>query len=519
MSGQGTRYKAAGYTDPKPMIPVSGVPMISRLLRNFPESWPAHFVMAENHQQTLLPEWLKKKCPRGTQDYVAVHSYGPGHAILEGLKSIPEDEAVFVSYCDYGMVWDSYQFESFVRSTGCDACIVSYRGFHAHYLSPVTYAYSRIKNGRVVEVKEKGSFTSDRESEFASSGGYYFRTAKMLREAIDYQKSHQIKFNEEYYTSLTVQSLLQKNPESDVRVFEIPGFFQWGTPEDLKKFEFWEKSYRYALRYRGCSLEVAQVLMPMAGQGSRFKSLFSLPKPLISIQGKPMFSQALATLPQAQHTVAVVLESIQDQLLEWKKENAHCQFISLKETPSGQALSVQAGISSLIPEKELIVSSCDHGIVLDPKIWEKFRLNPDCDAAIFTVKGYPGADRNPGSFAYVIPESEQDLSLVREVSVKVPVSGIPSQDHLLVGTFWFKNSKILDLGIEEVKSKNIRVNGELYLDSVFECLIKKGFRVKMIPLDGYLCWGDPDSLAEALYWEEIFSGCLMVKRPRFPEMN
>jgi hypothetical protein len=63
------------------------------------------------------------------------------------------------------------------------------------------------------------------------------------------------------------------------------------------------------------------------------------------------------------------------------------------------------------------------------------------------------------------------------------------------------------------------VNGELYLDSVFECLIESGQTVRMIPLDGYICWGDPDSLAEALYWEEFFTTRSISPRPRFPGIH
>ena len=60
MSGQGNRYRQAGYQEPKPLIPVNGVPMISRLLENFPQSWPSVFVMAENHKNTELPPLLAK---------------------------------------------------------------------------------------------------------------------------------------------------------------------------------------------------------------------------------------------------------------------------------------------------------------------------------------------------------------------------------------------------------------------------------------------------------------------------
>ena len=38
------------------------------------------------------------------------------------------------------------------------------------------------------------------------------------------------------------------------------------------------------------------ILIPMAGEGSRFKNTHSLPKPLISINDKPMITRAIESL-------------------------------------------------------------------------------------------------------------------------------------------------------------------------------------------------------------------------------
>jgi NDP-sugar pyrophosphorylase family protein len=519
MSGQGTRYRKAGYSQPKPLIPVSGTPMISRLLRNFPADWPTTFVMADNHKETLLPDVLKTLRPAGKLRYVTAHTKGPSFAVLEGLSEIPEDAPVMVSYCDYSMIWDFAQFERFVAESECDACLLSYRGFHAHYLSPVKYAYSRLNGERVKEVREKGSFTDDRENEYASCGGYYFRTAKLLKDAIQFQMEHKMELNGEYYTSLTVEALLQMKKDAHVRVFEIPGFFQWGTPEDLQTFEYWESCYRSYNRFTGTPMTVDQVLMPMAGMGSRFTALNPLPKPLLPINQRPMFLEALSSLPTGKKTVVVALEKV-SQLLASIKSQQDIQFQYLTETPPGQALSTEAGLNKLAQDKEVLVSSCDHGIVLNPKLWKEFHENPQCDAAIFTVKGFPGAMRTPKSYAYVVPEpGTQTFPKVQRVSVKETVSDNPLADHLLVGTFWFKSTALLQQGIQKLKEKDIRVNNELYLDSILETFISQGLTVRIIPLDGYICWGDPDALAESLYWQEILTCRTIEKRNKFPGIN
>jgi NDP-sugar pyrophosphorylase family protein len=515
MSGQGTRYRAAGYSQPKPLVPISGVPMIERVLEQFPERWPAHFVLAENHRDSDLPGLLHRLRPGATLRFVPPHAFGPGHAILAGLDAVPDDAPVLVSYCDYGMVWDARWFERFVADSGCDACLISYWGFHAHYLRPVPYAYSRLEGERVVEVREKGSFTSDREQEYASVGGYYFRTAALLREALLHQIETGLQIGGEYYTSLTVEALLRKRPGAHVRVFEIPGFLQWGTPEDLRIFEYWERCFRAYDRAAAARSEVAQVLLPMAGHGSRFASITDLPKPLIPVAGRPMYRAALDSLPSAGRTVLVALESFASLLR--LSLPAGAEVVALPQTPAGQALSTEAGLSRLDPGREVLVTACDHAIVLAAERWAAFREQSDCDAAIFTLQGFPGAARRPLSYSYVVPASEgRAFPEVARVSLKRNPSADPAQDHVLVGTFWFAEARHLRLGIDELKRRDLRVGGELYLDAIFDCLRDLGMRVRMVPLDGWICWGDPDLLAEALYWQEIFTGRHVQRRPRYP---
>lgn len=535
MSGQGRRFQDAGYTEPKPLIPVSERPMVERLLAHFPADWPATFVLAENHASSGLPELLLALRPRATLVYVAPHKLGPGRAVEAALASgaLDAEAPVFVSYCDYGVVWDARAFERYVRDTDCDACLTCYRGFHAHYLTPQMYAYARMEGERVVEVREKGCFTDDRETEYASAGGYYFKSARILAEAQAAQAEQGLLLGGESYTSLTVEALLRARPEAEVRVFELDGFFQWGRPEDLRAFEYWEATYRAWNRFNARRGEVSQVLMPMAGRGSRFDGVCPQPKPFIPVAGRPMFRSALASLPRAERVVVVALDEARASAPSLTRRTigaAILDTVFLPETPAGQALSTEAGLEHLKDEGDVLVSSCDHAIVLDPERWGAFRAAPDCDAAIFTIRGFPHALEHPEAYAWVNagpatkpPDPEvgraATFPLVSDVLVKGRPRGAPGDAQLLVGSFWFTDARLLAEGIRELRRQDLRVKGELYLDSIFELLIRAGKRVRLIELDGYIGWGDPDSLAEASYWREMFVGRRRPQRPRLADLS
>lgn len=512
MSGQGTRYQKAGYTDPKPLISVNGTPMVERLLEKIPLDWKCTFVLAENHRDTKLEPLLKKLRPLAQILYVPKHNQGPSFPLQHSIPYLPADETILVSYCDYGLSWDPWHFQEFISYTDCDACLISYKGFHAHYLSPVPYAYSKLENELVVKVKEKGSFTDNRENEFASCGAYFFKNKDILKAALEYQIKNDIKVNGEFYTSLTVEALLQMNPKAHVRVFEIPYFYQWGTPEDLKDFEYWEKTFIQKNKFENSSISTEQVLIPMAGLGSRFKDLTSKRKPFVKISGTDMYEKAIQCLPKTKNVGIVTLSELKDSV---KKDY---KFKGLSETPAGQALSVEEGLSLIDLDKPVLVSACDHGLVINPDNWNLFSKE-NFDAAVFCIKGFPGTRRSPKSYSFVETEENQKNSLfpeVKKIHLKKSISESPQNDFLLVGTFWFKSGHILKKGIEQLKAAKSLVNNELYLDGIFDYFKADNKKSVVFPLDGYFNWGDPESLKESLYWEEVFSGHTLNARSRFP---
>ena len=51
----------------------------------------------------------------------------------------------------------------------------------------------------------------------------------------------------------------------------------------------------------------------------------------------------------------------------------------------------------------------------------------------------------------------------------------------------------------------MRVNGEIYVDSVINDAIQMGLRCALFTVDDYLCWGTPDDLRTFEYWQSCFS--------------
>lgn len=95
---------------------------------------------------------------------------------------------------------------------------------------------------------------------------------------------------------------------------------------------------------------------------------------------------------------------------------------------------------------------------------------------------------------------------IHEVSVKKPLV-IKENKHAIIGTMLFKRADIFKKGYQYIRQHQIQTNGEYYVDDLLNPLIIMGYRVKVFPVDYYLCWGTPNDYKTYLYWESFFHKC------------
>lgn len=499
MAGLGDRFKRAGYTQPKPLLDVAGVPLIVRLLKNFPTEWRYVFICNRDQlKETNLREVLTKAVPTCAIAEIEPHKKGPVYTVLQAAAAIQDDLPTLMNYCDFSFRWDPNDFLKFVERTQSVGSIFCYRGFHPHYLRQTLYAYCREENGQVVEVREKGHFTPDRTKEYASSGTYYFASGAEMKRSFQKAMDSDWQINGEFYASLPYNALIAEGKR--VTVYEIPFFLQWGTPEDLEDYLYWHRAFETWNKHVPLPRSPGvQLLMPMAGEGSRFDN-YSVKKPLIPVLDQPMFKTAQRFLPISSDAPVLILR--QDLEKTVREAEPEAKQIVLYEPTQGQADTTEKGVSALSLDKPVIVSSCDHGLLWDPAGWKRL-LDQKPAMVIFGQRGYPGARRTPKAFSYV---KTTPMGIVEGVSVKLPFTDSPEKEPVLVGTFYFSTASLLKDLLRKLLVQNIRVNNERYLDSIVEIAIKEGIRVHCFETEAYLNWGTPEALQEFDYWYRYFQG-------------
>ena len=109
---------------------------------------------------------------------------------------------------------------------------------------------------------------------------------------------------------------------------------------------------------------------------------------------------------------------------------------------------------------------------------------------------------NPNAYSWLDVDRED---MIRNVSVKKFTGGDPLDKHAITGTMFFRNKDIYLNSLSKIYEKNIRTNGEFYVDTLLNEAIDLGYMVKNFEVDQYICWGTPDDLYTYRYWQDFFN--------------
>lgn len=507
MSGIGKRFIDSGYTIPKPLIEIDGKPIIEHVVNLFPGVTNITFICNSSHLLTTnMRDTLKKISPNSTIVEVENNlKKGPVYAISKAFDNINDNDEIIISYCDYGTVWDFDKFLS--ERNKYDGLIPSYTGFHPHMLGSDNYAFCKIENNLVLQVKEKEPFTDNKMNEYASNGTYYFKSGKIVKKYFQEIIDSNINVNGEFYVSLVYNLLIRDNLK--VGVFEIQKMLQWGTPSDLLIYNGWSSYFKNIKN--GFNTPIAPknttLVLPMAGRGSRFSEIgYDIPKPLLPINNDIMVVEAVNCLPKTKSKIFMCLdEHINKFLIDSKLKNifTNSEIVPINSLTEGQACTCEIGIveTKLNLEHPILISACDNGIYYNLNKVQDMMDDGSIDVIVWSFRNSQSSKLSPNSYAWLDVDSEDKI---RHVSCKKFIYDDPLKTHAIVGTMFFRKAKYFTDGLNENYRLNFRTNGEFYVDDVINRCIDSGLNVKVFECENYICWGTPNDYQTYNYWKEYF---------------
>lgn len=511
MAGHSRRFKKAGFDLPKFLIDIGGRTMLEHVVDMFNENDKFYFIINEtqNKQNSDLVQWLTSITKRCEVIVIPEHELGPVYSCLS-IESIDKSEPVIVTYCDFLVKWN---YSAFLRDVvGYEAAIPAFRGFHPASYGHTKYAYMRVnENQEMLELREKESFTENRAEEYASAGIYYFQTWSYFRNYAE--KILEIGFGNlnEAYVSLLSNLIVQDGGK--ILVTEVNKFICLGTPEDLAQYIYWSDFFRIEIKNVSKSLSEpffknSVNLVPSAGRGSRFVTeSYRVNKPLIQVGKVPMFLYSSFSLPVASRWIFLFREEVVKKngnlsLLIEENFNSSCLIPVIGDT-SGQAATCLLAENELSGDETLLIASCDYITIWDENKFNQLISDETIDIVIFTYRPGSMLMKAPEAFAWC--ETDNSGMRVQRVAEKMVISDNPGLDPLLIGTFWFRQSKDFIYAAKNAINNGIAVNGEHYIGNSLNYSIECGKKVLIYDVQKWVSLGDPFELETYYYWEDYFN--------------
>lgn len=230
------------------------------------------------------------------------------------------------------------------------------------------------------------------------------------------------------------------------------------------------------------------VLIPMAGAGSRFKSVgYKLPKPLIDVDGLPMIAKVVENLNmdanfiflvQKEHFETYNLEVILNLIA------SGCKIVVVDGLTEGAACTTLLAKEFINNDNPLIIANSDQIVEWNSNEFMYSFQENGVDGGIVTFT----ATEAKWSFA-----KTDESGYVTEVAEKNPISDIAT-----VGIYYWKHGSDYVKFAEQMIEKNIRVNNEFYVCPVFNEAILDGKKIRTFAVPQMWGIGTPEDLEKYL---------------------
>ena len=242
MAGLGKRFADAGYGLPKPLIPVSGRPMVIQATRDLPDAPATRFVLRRELEQIDEIRLKLRTSFVGTSTTLLDQpTDGQATSCAAGLEGLDPNAPLTIGACDNAMLYDSVAFEAALAKGDADLLVWVVRGHADGRIRPQMFGWVDVDDaGAVTGVRVKQP-PDDPATAPMIVGAFTFRTLDGFHRAYLHLRERGATVNGEYYVDSLVEDALALGMK--VALFEIDHYLGWGTPNDLKAFEYWQSCF------------------------------------------------------------------------------------------------------------------------------------------------------------------------------------------------------------------------------------------------------------------------------------
>lgn len=237
MAGQGSRFSEAGYPQPKPLIEVRGKPMALAAWEDLPQSPDNVFILrADMPGAQGVAARLRSEAPGCRLVWLEQATDGQARTCLLGLEGVAPHAPLTIAACDSGLRYDVERFAA-LWAENPDVVVWTMRGYPEAVRHPKMYGWvDADAHGKVRAVSVKAPL-ADPAGDPIVTGAFVFRRAADFERAALRMIARDGRINTEFYVDECLNDAIALG--LDVRLFDVDAYLCWGTPDELRSWEYW----------------------------------------------------------------------------------------------------------------------------------------------------------------------------------------------------------------------------------------------------------------------------------------
>ena len=230
------------------------------------------------------------------------------------------------------------------------------------------------------------------------------------------------------------------------------------------------------------------LVMPMAGQGSRFRRAgVAVPKPLIELGGRPFFWWAVESVRRAAPLRELVFVVLAEHVAAFGVDAAIRRFypeagiVALDKPTDGAAETAALGVNALATDGPIAINDCDHAFAASNLPALRDALSAGAAGALV---GFASAD--PAySYAQLAADDPGRVVATVEKQCVGPFA--------IAGCYLFRDKATF--ASAHAGYREACPYAELFVSGLYNRLCERGEAVRFQPLDAHIAFGTPEEAA------------------------
>lgn len=247
-----------------------------------------------------------------------------------------------------------------------------------------------------------------------------------------------------------------------------------------------------------------KLVIPMSGQGSRFAKVgYTVPKPLILVEGKPIIAHVLDMFPGENDVIFICSEEHLEttnmrEILKGLKPEA--SIVSMPSRKKGPIYAMTFAYDLINDDEDVMVSYCDFTQNWDYSAVKTELENRNIVGAVPAYTGFHPHLLHKNLYGGMLVD---DNNIMQDYREKYSFTENPENSHHSGGAYYFKSGALMKKLFNDVMEQNIEVGGEHYVSLAYYLLDRDTQPVYVPTVTHFMQWGTPEDLEEFEAWSRL----------------